>query len=129
MATPIVAGACALVRQYLIEERTHLSPSSALIRAILINGAVDMGMGIPHKFQGWGRVDLRNSLFPTDSSKIFFDDALDNAVASGDIRTYDIHLSTSSSPLVVTLEWGDPPGTTMQNRLHLRVIDENSGSI
>ena len=127
MATPIVAGSCALVRQYLIEERGHLSPSSALVKAILINGTVDLGMGIPHKLQGWGRVDLINSLFPTDSSKIFFDDSLDNAVASGDIRTYDTNLSTNSSPLVVTLVWRDPPGTTMQNRLHLRVIDKNSG--
>ncbi len=127
MATPITAGSCALVRQYLIEQRGH-TPSGALIKALMVNGAVDMGMGIPHTGQGWGRVDLTNTLFPPGTDRVQFDDTLENAVATGDIRTFDVFVSAVTAPLVVTLVWRDPAGSTIQNRLHLRVRHAATGT-
>lgn len=127
MATPLTAGACALVRQYLIEQRGH-TPSAALLKALIINGAVDMGMGIPDNGQGWGRVDLNNTLFPAGTRRIQFDDTLDNAVETGDIQTYDVFVSSVAEPLVVTLVWRDPSGAAIQNRLHLRVTHVASGA-
>lgn len=127
MSTPITAGACALVRQYLVEQRGH-TPSAALVKAIIINGAVDMGMGIPDSGQGWGRIDLTNALFPPGTGRIQFDDSLNDAVASGDIHTYDVFVSSTTEPLAVTLVWRDPAGNTIQNRLHLRVIHVATGA-
>lgn len=123
MATPITAGACALVRQYLVEQRGH-TPSAALIKALMVNGSVDMGMGVPHNGQGWGRVDLDNILFPPGTRRVHFHDDLDNAVSTGDINTYSVHVSPGAGPLAVTLVWRDPAGAAMQNRLHLRVIED-----
>lgn len=120
MATPITAGACALLRQHLIEQRGH-TPSAALIKAIAINGAVDMGFGVPNISQGWGRLDLTNALFPPTTNRVQFDDTLANAVGTGDIRSYDVFVSSATNPLMVTLVWRDAPGATIQNRLHLRV--------
>ncbi|KAF5428909.1 Serine protease [Candidatus Methanophagaceae archaeon] len=127
MSTPITAGACALVRQYLIQQRNHI-PSAALLKAIIINGAIDMGMGIPDNGQGWGRIELNNSLFPIVTRRVQFDDNLDNAVTTGDIRTYEVFVSSTDEPLAVTLVWRDPAGNTIQNRLHLRVIPVDSGT-
>ncbi|MFY9943459.1 MAG: S8 family serine peptidase [Desulfobacterales bacterium] len=129
MSTPITAGCCAQLRQYLVEQRGH-TPSAALIKALIVNGAVDMGMGIPDNSQGWGRVDLANTLFPKGSGRVQFDDELVNAVATGDIRSYDVFVSsiTDTEPLTVTLVWRDPAGATIQNRLHLRVIHAASGA-
>lgn len=127
MSTPITAGACALLRQYLIEQRGH-TPSAALLKAIIINGAVDMGMGVPDDGQGWGRIDLTNTLFPPGTGRIQFDDTLDNAVATTEIRTYDVFVSSTGEPLAVTLVWRDPAGSTIQNRLHLRVIHVATGT-
>ena len=127
MSTPITAGCCALLRQYLIEQRGH-APSAALVKALIVNGAVDMGMGIPGNSQGWGRVDLTRTLFPTGSGRVQFADDLAEAVATGDIRGYDVFVSSPAEPLVVTLVWRDPPGVALQNRLHLRVIHVDSGS-
>jgi subtilisin family serine protease len=127
MATPITAGACALLRQYLIEQRGH-TPSAALLKALIINGAVDMGMGVPHNDQGWGRVDLTNTLFPTGTGRVQFDDSLDNALTAGDTNAYDVWVSSAAEPLAVTLVWRDPPGATIQNPLHLRVIHVDSGT-
>ena len=120
MATPLTAGTCALVRQYLIEQRDHV-PSAALIKALLVNSAVDLGGGIPANDQGWGRIDLDEALFPTVTGRVQFDDTLDSAVTTGETRTYDVHVSSTAEPLSVTLVWRDPPGAALQNQLHLRV--------
>jgi subtilisin family serine protease len=128
MATPITAGSCILIRQYLVEQLGH-TPSAALIKGLIINGAIDMGMGIPDNHQGWGRVDLNNTLFPAGSNKVQFDDNLDNAVSTTDIRVYKTSVLSQSAPLVVTLVWRDPAADTIQNRLHLRVIHIDSETI
>ena len=128
MSTPITAGSCALLRQYLIEQRLH-TPSAALLKALIINGAVDMGMGIPDDGQGWGRVDLTNTLFPAGTNRVQFDDNLANAVHSpADIKTYDVWVSSAVDPLSVTLVWRDPADSTIQNELFLRVVHVDSGT-
>ena len=93
MATPITAGACALSRQYFVEQR-GVTPSATLLKSAIINGALDMGMGIPHNSQGWGRIDLDNTLFPPGPKQIVFNDSIDNAMTVGDIRTYEFPLSS-----------------------------------
>ena len=55
MAAPVVAGASAMARQFLREEVGLASPSSDLIRAILVNGAEDIGeLNVPNSGEGWG---------------------------------------------------------------------------
>lgn len=71
MATPLTAGAAALTRQFLIEKMGQKEPSSALIKATLMQTASDLSPGQygtdpatqelslrPNSDQGFGRVDL-----------------------------------------------------------------------
>ena len=68
MATPVVAGAAALARHFLRLEGVS-EPRSDLIRAILINGAEDIGISdIPNPSEGWGQLSLDNSLYPISHS-------------------------------------------------------------
>ncbi len=63
MATPLTAGGAALVREWLAEARNITTPSGALMKAILINGATQLpGATIPNNENGHGRVDLKNTL-------------------------------------------------------------------
>ncbi len=63
MATPLTAGGAALVREWLAKARNITTPSSALMKAILINGATQLpGPAIPNNENGHGRVDLKNTL-------------------------------------------------------------------
>src|SRR3954467_2847818 len=73
MATPVVAGCAAVLRQYLREERKLKTPSAALLKAILIAsarrirardlpGGLRDQIGFPDYDQGFGRVDLTNVL-------------------------------------------------------------------
>ncbi|KAK1146649.1 hypothetical protein N8T08_002722 [Aspergillus melleus] len=67
MATPLVAGCVAVLRQIL---RTGgVVPGAALLKAMLINGATilknEEGQDIDRNSQGFGRVDLANSIIRT----------------------------------------------------------------
>lgn len=124
MATPIVAGACAIVRQFMTDV-LGIIPSAALIKAFVINGAFDLRK--PTKQQGWGRIDLENTLQSNDFVK--FDDSLENAIGTGDINTYKVTPKSLDKPMTVTLTWRDPPGDTIQNQLILRIIHQQSGTV
>ena len=64
MATP-AAGSSALVREYLTEVIGRQAPQGSLVKALLILGAKDMGArDIPNDDEGWGRIDLVQSLIP-----------------------------------------------------------------
>lgn len=148
MATPGVAGAAALVRQYLVQgfyphgypgSGPALLPSAALLKSIIINSAINMtGTGvdapIPDNSQGWGRVLLDNSLFfPSDDLRLLIlrDDDLASAsdgfpVAAGTTDTFSLYQCRTDIPLKVTLAWSEPPvaatsGQAWVNDLNLEV--------
>ncbi|PLN84900.1 peptidase S8/S53 domain-containing protein [Aspergillus taichungensis] len=62
MATPQVAGCVAVLREVLITKCNKPEPTAALIKALLINGATSLGKHIPRAQQGFGRVNLANSI-------------------------------------------------------------------
>jgi subtilisin family serine protease len=150
MATPAVAGAVALIRQYYEQglyptgERNTINafePSSALVRATLINGAVEIsgdyayynGTRYPNGDQGWGRVNLSNSLYFKGDAKRMW--VVDNTlgVATGQTAIYQIQVSDNTQPLEFTLAWTDYPGSPsasvqLVNDLNLRVTAPN-GSV
>lgn len=125
MASPAVAGVAMLIRQYYVEgfypsgmadPRDAFTPSGPLIKATLLNSAVDMTEpeGYPSDEEGWGRVLADDGMF--------FDGDLRNLVVLEDVRHAD-GLSTgeasehvfsclgSVEKLKVTLVWADPPAT------------------
>lgn len=84
MSTPLTAGAAAVVREWLTTIKGKANPSSALMKAVLINGAADMSPGQygtggsqeipvqrPNFVTGWGRVDLKESL---DTRPVWLED-------------------------------------------------------
>ncbi|MBN2493723.1 MAG: S8 family serine peptidase [Deltaproteobacteria bacterium] len=97
-SAPMCAGAAALVRQYFTdgfwwrgerEAGRGFNPTSALVKACLLNGATPLG-GIvwlhntelvppPSPAQGWGRVKLADSLsFPGDARQVLVLDDVPN---------------------------------------------------
>lgn len=135
MAAPASAGCAALARQYLIQQRgherddDHPRPSAALLKALLINGATDItgqytpseADDIPNHNEGWGLVNIDNSLFPETTGRIQFSDTPEYAVETGEIREFNVHVHDNSQPLKVTLVWTDAAGSGIINELYLRV--------
>ncbi|SDK78574.1 Subtilase family protein [Glycomyces sambucus] len=140
MATPLVAGAAALVRQRLaaaghVEDGRR--PSGALLKALLVNGAVpltgqyqgEVPAG-PNPVSGFGRVDVTGAVGP--EQRVAFADAPDHAVATGEIRTFRIEAADASRPLKATLVWTDAPSLEglggLVNELYLQ-LETPSGEV
>lgn len=133
MATPNAAGAALMVREYLEEIAQRPSPQGALVKALLILGAQDVGArDIPNNDEGWGRIDLRNTLAPTSGQGIWVDD---RSVVSGtgNTKTYTFNISQGNSGFKAVLAWSDERGspfssTQLVNDLDIQVTDP-SGQI
>ena len=115
MSTPIVAGSAALVRQFFHEERGHKDPSAALVKAAIINGARPLSGdwdSVPNRNEGWGRVNLSNSLCTGDSdagAMMFIDNSTGLKNGEGHEWTYSV--SDGGMDLILTLVWSDYPGS------------------
>ena len=140
MATPMASGSAALVRQWLVERRgcTGGMPTAALMKAILTGGAYDMshdsgtnvGGAAPNSVQGWGRVNLGESLYPTNASVKLVD-----RIPFADGESFSLCVTTTNAaPLAVQLVWTDPPGAygaaqALVNDLDLVVSNETTGAV
>ncbi len=133
MATPLAAGAAALVREYYGEAFGHTTPSAALLKATLINSAVDIagygysgeeaGQPIPNNHEGWGLVDVDAA---TSGQREFVDG---DSVGTDDTLAYYYNVGSSTIPLKVTLVWSDYPASApsagaLVNDLDLRITAE-----
>ena len=129
MATPAAAGASVLVREYLMEVANRPAPQGALIKGLLILGAQDMDTrDIPNDDEGWGRINLVNSLIPSGDVGIFVDDR--SRLSSGQTSDYTFDVTRAGEPLKAVLTWSDYPGSTssstqLRNDLDLEVISPN----
>ena len=132
MATPITAGTVALIRQYL-QNVYLISPSAALIKAMLIHGSVPMAGqyappevgSVPNNNEGWGRINLDQTLFPAYPAKMEFRDSAADAVGV-ESRDYAFTVVNASVPFRATLVWTDyqstPAAGGLVNQLRLSVI-------
>jgi len=114
MSNPLTAGGAAVVRDYY--NKAHgVNPSAALVKATIINSAVDMldenndgfndnDFPIPNVHEGWGRINLDAA---TDGSIQFVDEG--TGLSTGGSATFNV--TTTGGPLKVTLVWTDYPST------------------
>jgi subtilisin family serine protease len=128
MATPVVAGTAALIRQYFEEgyyptgvkgENAALSPSGALMKAILMNGAQFLTGGVDNGARGvssvepydnnqnFGHLSLQNSLYLPGKTNVQLTVFDREVVNDGQSNTYEVTIDASngctSDNLSVTL--------------------------
>ena len=139
MACPVAAASAALARQYFTEgfyptgnrnSADAFEPSASLLKAVLINGAVDMtgsdtGGAIPANGQGWGRINLDNVLYFSGDSQPLAVWDVSPGLQTGNYDEYTVSVS-SADMLKVTLVWTDYPSseaaqTNLVNDLDLLV--------
>ncbi len=132
MSAPLTAGAVAAAKQYIKTLYDEMEPSAALIKALFINGATDVGLGVPSKLQGWGKTNLNNAVSTHNSAYRFFDDQ-STALTTGNRKTYTVNVSSGDKPFRVTLAWTDYPASAgaiiaLVNDLDLKVTSP-SGTV
>jgi serine protease AprX len=145
MATPIVAGCAAVLRETLVSNGMG-NPTAALIKALLINGAADLlGQYSPSEAgpsfnisSGFGRVNLLGSVIlpgPNPNAGI----GEGKPLGQGDNNTFTVNipgqtrrnrtkttraggLGLGGNTYKITLVWADPAGAELQNDLDLVVV-------
>ncbi|MBL8888066.1 MAG: S8 family serine peptidase [Phycisphaerales bacterium] len=152
MASPAMAGAASLIRQYFTDgfyptgakvPGNSLVPSGALLRAMLVNSAVDMttypspNKLPPNTNEGFGRILLDNSIFLAgDARKLLIKDirrTAGDALSTGSTSTTSFRVQSNSQILRITMAFTDAPATIPTsfapvNNINLRVIDP-SGNV
>jgi subtilisin family serine protease len=135
MATPQVSGFAALTRQWLVERRQLAAPSAALVKALLINGAVslrpgqyvagdEIPAGWPNAVEGWGRASIAETVAAGRSEGVWFQQHA--GLRTGTAAEYSLGVQ-AGAPLRFTLVWTDYPaaagaGKALVNDLDLEVI-------
>ncbi|MCU0754811.1 MAG: S8 family serine peptidase [Xanthomonadales bacterium] len=119
MSTPRAAGAAALVIEW-YRNKFGTTPSPAMIKGMLVNGARDLpgsqpganltdgSRPIPNNDEGWGIIDLRATLGPAVRG-LYRDQAV-VLTQTGETRTLNVRAADPARPLKVTLAWTDAPG-------------------
>jgi serine protease AprX len=139
MATPLASGCAALVRQHYLEQRGH-TPSAALLKATIVNGArwltgtdaIADHPREPNYHQGFGRIYLPWTIpnTATPAMALEFDDRWQDAGAgllrSGDADQF-VFQAGDDCWLRLCLVWTDPPGRGVQNNLNLFLEHRDSG--
>jgi hypothetical protein len=138
MATPLVSGCAALIRQFFIEEVQH-EPSAALLKACLINStrwltgedSIADHPHLPNYHQGFGCINLPwaipNQSEP-DLTLEFVDGWKDGPKLgqTGERVRYDL-LVEAGYPLRICLTWTDLPARGLQNNLNLILEHRETG--
>ncbi|MGR0319705.1 S8 family serine peptidase [Agromyces sp. ZXT2-3] len=141
MATPLVAGCVAVLRESLVKNGMA-TPSAALVKALLVNGAVELpgqynpseAGASPNSNSGWGRVDLAGSIIlPGAGDDAGFGEG--GPLEQGEEESFTVEIPEESrgggdaglhaagaATFKISLVWTDPPGALLQNDLDLVVI-------
>ena len=123
MATPNAAGAATLIREYLIEIAQRPSPQGALVKALLVLGAQDINSrDIPNNDEGWGRVNLKETLAPSQGRGIWVDDR-SVLTSSGTSKSYVFNVTFANSQLKAVLAWSDYRGSRFASKALVNDLD------
>lgn len=123
MAAPAVSGGLALLYERYRQLHSGSNPKSGLMKALLCNGAYDLGNSGPDFSYGMGWMNLLRSVQMLENSNYKID-----SVANGNTNTETITVPAGTAQLKVLLYWNDPPASvlasqTLVNDLDLKVVN------
>lgn len=129
MATPVLAGAAAVARQYFVDglypsgqptPADSFAPSAALLKATLLAGARPLGDGDP-MVGGFGRASLPGSFLPGEGRRLWIDDR-ETGLRVGEEAAYAVEV-TAQGPLRIALAWTDVAGASGSTRPLVNDLD------
>ncbi|KAH8646218.1 peptidase S8/S53 domain-containing protein [Xylariales sp. PMI_506] len=151
MAAPAVTGCVAVLRGAFRDQQKAI-PTGALLKALVIHGAVDLVgttftvktrketgsptsaqykmTAAPNPFQGYGLVDINNSLVPIIGAVTGQRGYVDGSLPSGDQqKIYALDVPSTAKSLTVTLAYTDLPGAALQNHIDLSIKLSNGTTL
>jgi hypothetical protein len=122
----IVSG-IALLAQHAYQQQHGTLPPAALVKAMLINTADDVGAKGPDFASGYGNANAYQCLRALDRSQFFT-----NSIQQGAAQTFNLAIPSNIRTLKLTLVWTDPAATAntakaLVNDLDLELVHVASG--
>ncbi|MDX1436156.1 MAG: S8 family serine peptidase, partial [Anaerolineales bacterium] len=122
MAAPHVSGAIVLTTEWWRTFNSGDDPSPAMAKALMVNGAVDMGAAdIPNVNEGWGRINATNVISASVATHYIDQTVVFSATAQA--KVYSFSVDDPSHPLKITLAWSDAPGAVSANPALVNNLD------
>jgi hypothetical protein len=111
MAAPHVTGAAALITEWWRGFHAGTDPSPAMVKALLVNGAVDIGAAdIPNGNEGWGRINLDNVIVTGIPTATVYVNQTTVFTTTGQTWSAKFATADPAQPVKVSLAWTDAPG-------------------
>lgn len=129
MATPAVSGGLALLYERYRQLNGNQNPKNGLMKALLVNGAVDKGNEGPDYRFGFGWLNLLRSVKMLESQSY-----ATGQVSHQGTNNLSINVPANTAQLKVMLYWNDPAGNTLASQslihnLDLKVTDPSSKDV
>ena len=128
MAAPaITGGAVLLCEQY--RKQFNSNPKSALLKALLMNGGLDIGITGPDFRHGYGMMNLQRSLDMLKNNHFY-----ENSITTNGVQTQTITVPANTAQLKVMLYWHDPAASlyamqTLVNDLDVEIVDPSGNTV
>jgi hypothetical protein len=127
-AAALVSGSVLLVEDAYKRSQGKL-PSSALVRAALINAADDILQPGPDYKSGFGSLNTERAIRQIINNQYF-----NGSINNGGSQEFNIVVPSNAKELKITLTWNDVPASAnatkaLVNDLDLEVIDVSSGTV
>ncbi|MDX1943299.1 MAG: S8 family serine peptidase [Saprospiraceae bacterium] len=117
-AAPSLAGTAALLYQAYRELNGNQDPSSALIKAAMLNTADDLGNAGPDYITGWGRVHAGRAL-----ETLRYNWFTNGSVAHNATQTHNLTIPEKVQQVRVMIYWTDPEGVPLAGKSLVNDLD------
>ncbi len=118
MSCPGTSGTISVLYQAYKETHAGTTPNSALIKAILMNSAEDLGNPGPDFRFGYGRINARKALEAIENDQFF-----SGSLNSTGTAQHTITVPNNVSEVKVMLYWGDVTASTIAARALVNDLD------
>lgn len=117
-AAALVSGTVALLQQAYKQTHNNDYPSAALVKAILLNSADDIGPQGPDYVSGYGSLNAYNAVQTINSGNFF-----ENVIANDSVKTFTLTVPANVKQLKVTVAWTDTAATANAAKALVNDID------
>ncbi len=122
-STPLVSGSAVLLREFLATQTNLPNATGMLVKALLVNGTSPLYNYVPDNMQGWGEINLRQSIDGFGAGQIMYFDSLTEPGAAfvftqqGQSVVFPNLTFSAATQLAITLTWYDPPDAGLAGAL------------
>ncbi len=118
MSAPAVAGGLVLLYEKYRLQNGGANPKNGLMKALICNGATDLGNNGPDYTYGFGGMNLLRSVDMLSNNRFYI-----STISNGGNNPHSISVPSNIAQLKVTLYWNDPAAVVLASQALVNDLD------